>query len=272
MSTAKTPDHQAPVPQTVYAERLEHIRAFNGVPNLKAFWKKIEDRFASDVSEATCSYASARYYHSDRDPPVDYLRQVSVVYDVPLEYLVSGEGPPSRLVAGEAQRRSLEERFDNPEIVGRTHVYPDYPDELKGKLRVFGAITEVTGGLMVPVVCQSVIADYLVDLVQREGLARLGWNGGIPERGDIDELERLVSDTVDRFFGPALRLRGELRPAEVVASVLAIAIPLYLRPRSTIECPACGNERSDDVHACPHCGESYPDLFVSSEPNTITED
>ena len=39
------------------------------------------------------SYASARYYHWKRDPPVDYLRQIAEVYDTPLEYLATGVGP-----------------------------------------------------------------------------------------------------------------------------------------------------------------------------------
>lgn len=253
-STGKGGSHPNPPPQNEYAKRLEHIRHLRSVPDVKAFWARLVDKYGEDQ---TRSYASARYYHYDRDPPVDYLGQVSVVYGVPLEYLVFGEGPKSHM--DQVRRPSLEERFENPEIVGLTHIHPDFPDEMKGTLRVAGAISQATSAMDLPRGCQSVIADYLIDLVQREGLAQLGWTGGIPQREDIDELKRLASDTIDRCFGVAVRHRTSLRPAEVVASVMATAIPLYLRPASTFVCPGCGKERPDAVHACPHCGEFYPD-------------
>ena len=134
-----------------------------------------------------------------------------------------------------------------------------------------GSLSWTTNAMRLPRACQSVIADYLVDLVQREGLAKLGWEGGIPAREDVDDLKRLTSEAINRYFGFALMHGSSLRPAEVVASVMATAIPLYLRPDSPFECPKCGEERPDTVAACPHCRDPYPDDRML-RPNLSTKD
>lgn len=221
---------------------------------MKAFHAKLVARFGIDE---TRSYASARYYHSDRDPPVDYLHQVSVVYDVPIEYLVSGEGPTNHfdnMIRPSLSPWEIDQSVEDPEIVYGVHIPPNISDEAKGTVRVFQAIREATEARSIPSICRTVITEYLHDLVQREGLAHFGWQGGLPQREDTDELRRLASEAIDRDFGVAIRHATSLRPAEVVASVLASAISLYLRPRSPKKCPACGKERPDGVDACGHCG------------------
>ena len=263
MSIAKGGSHQDSPVKTAYAERLEHIRALKGVPDVKAFHAKLVARFGADE---TRSYASARYYHYDRDPPVDYLYQVSVVYDVPIGWLVSGEGSPSHLEnilrpgLDAISRTAIDENIEDPEIVGGVYVNPNLADEAKGMLRVLGAIRDATQARSIPSTCQTVIRGYLGDLAQREGLASFGWRGGLPQRKDTDELRRLASEAIDRDFGLAIQAATSRRPVEVIASVLATAIPLYLRPGPAIKCPGCGKERPDGVGACRHCG-AYNEIW-----------
>lgn len=275
MSTKEDRGHSDSPVKTGYAERLEHVRALKGVPDVKAFHAKLVARFGD---EETRSYASARYYHYDRDPPVDYLHQVSVVYDVPIGWLVSGEGSPShfenmlRPGVDSITLTAIDENIEDPEIVGGAHVHPNLPDEAKGLMRVLGAIREATEWRSIPSACQVVIREYLGDLAETEGLASFGWRGGLPQREDTDELRRLASEAIDRDFGLAIQAVTSRRPAEVVASVLAAAISLYLRLWSAIKCPVCGKARPDGVTACRHCGWSNEMWDVVRQPVTTKED
>ena len=273
MSTKEDRGHSDSPGKTAYAERLEHIRALRGVPDVKAFHAKLVARFGD---EETRSYASARYYHYDRDPPVDYLHQVSVVYDVPIGWLVSGEGSPShfknmiRPGVDSITLPVVDENIKDPEIVGGAHIHPNLVDEAKGLMRVMGAIREATEARSIPSTCQTVIWEYLCDLAQSEGLASFGWRGGLPQREDTDELRRLASEAIDRDFGLAIQAATSRRPVEVVASVLAAAIPLYLRRGPAIKCPGCGKEPPEGVEACRHCGWSN-EMWVT-QPDTTKGD
>ena len=74
-----------------FPTRLEQVRSFFGVPDRKAFLRRVAEvaREGDDVP----SYASVRTYHFERDPPVTYLVLVSRAFGVSLEWLATGEGP-----------------------------------------------------------------------------------------------------------------------------------------------------------------------------------
>jgi hypothetical protein len=56
---------------------------------LREFWRRLLDGGDYEVS-----YEAVRNYHSDRDPPVDYLIRVAHVFGVSLEWLATGESQP----------------------------------------------------------------------------------------------------------------------------------------------------------------------------------
>lgn len=79
-----------PEPQTDLARRLEYVRAQTGhAESLRAFWTRLTRDW--DEDEAV-SYEAARRYHWKRDPPVAYLKRVAEVFDVSLEWLITGRG------------------------------------------------------------------------------------------------------------------------------------------------------------------------------------
>ncbi len=72
-----------------FARRLEYVRQSVQCKTLREFWRRLLDGGDYEVS-----YEAVRNYHSDRDPPVDYLIRVAHVFGVSLEWLATGESQP----------------------------------------------------------------------------------------------------------------------------------------------------------------------------------
>lgn len=87
------------------AVRLEYVRREAQSRTLKDFWRRLTGDGSYDIS-----YEAVRNYHSHRDPPVDYLVQVSRVFGVSLKWLATGEGNPwhSNGYSSELAQRALE--------------------------------------------------------------------------------------------------------------------------------------------------------------------
>ena len=75
-------------PETQTANRLEFIRSKVQCDTLRDFWRELTK------GDYRVSYEAVRNYHYDREPPVDYLVQVSSVFDVNLRWLATGDGQP----------------------------------------------------------------------------------------------------------------------------------------------------------------------------------
>lgn len=71
------------------SERLEQVRGRVQSATLRDFWRELTDDKGYKIS-----YEAVRNYHSDRDPPVDYLVRVSDVFQVSLPWLATGRGHP----------------------------------------------------------------------------------------------------------------------------------------------------------------------------------
>lgn len=67
--------------------RLEQVREHFGVATVKDFWKEL-----TQGRDYAVSYEAVRNYHFDREPPLDYLRQVHARFGVRLSWLVDGNG------------------------------------------------------------------------------------------------------------------------------------------------------------------------------------
>jgi hypothetical protein len=91
MNAKKQRGQPAPAPQTPISERLEQVRAFRRVPTLLEFHEKLTAAMPQRPPYEV-SYSAIRNYHYDRDPPLEYLRRVADVFEVPLGWLVTGEG------------------------------------------------------------------------------------------------------------------------------------------------------------------------------------
>lgn len=99
-------------PETDTAGRLEFVRSKVQCNTLRDFWRELTR------GEYEISYEAIRNYHYDREPPVDYLVQVSNVFDVNLRWLATGAGQPwpeepgidraAEEAAGEAWRHEYE--------------------------------------------------------------------------------------------------------------------------------------------------------------------
>jgi len=72
-----------------FARRLEYVRQAVQCKTLREFWRRLIEGGDYEVS-----YEAVRNYHSDRDPPVDYLIRVAGVFGVSLEWLATGEKQP----------------------------------------------------------------------------------------------------------------------------------------------------------------------------------
>lgn len=72
-----------------FARRLEYVRQAVQCQTLRDFWRRMVDGGDYEIS-----YEAIRNYHSDRDPPVEYLIRVSHVFGVSLEWLATGESQP----------------------------------------------------------------------------------------------------------------------------------------------------------------------------------
>lgn len=69
--------------------RLEQVRERVQCRTLRDFWREITQDGSYRVS-----YEAIRNYHSDRDPPVEYLVRVSEVFGADLRWLATGAGAP----------------------------------------------------------------------------------------------------------------------------------------------------------------------------------
>lgn len=76
------------VPETKTASRLEFVRTKVQCTTLREFWRELTK------ADYDISYEAVRNYHYDREPPVDYLVQVSTTFDVNLTWLATGQGQP----------------------------------------------------------------------------------------------------------------------------------------------------------------------------------
>lgn len=85
----------SPAPRHPISRRLEDIRKRAGIPSVKDFWKRLEE--AGPEGESFVSYASARLYHYDRTPSIEYLLRVVRVFGASLWSLATGEDeqPPT---------------------------------------------------------------------------------------------------------------------------------------------------------------------------------
>lgn len=75
-------------PETRTAGRLEFVRSKVQCTTLREFWRELTKK------DYEISYEAVRNYHYDREPPVDYLVQVSTIFDVNLRWLATGDGQP----------------------------------------------------------------------------------------------------------------------------------------------------------------------------------
>ncbi len=87
-SRSAKPGRSTPRASSV-SKRLENVRARVSLATLRDFWRALVDDGTYNVS-----YEAVRNYHSDRDPPVDYLVRVSDVFGVDLHWLATGLGAP----------------------------------------------------------------------------------------------------------------------------------------------------------------------------------
>ena len=78
-----------PTSRNAFARRLEYVRQAVQCQTLREFWRRL-----IDGEEYEVSYEAVRNYHSDRDPPVDYLIRVAEVFGVNLEWLATGATEP----------------------------------------------------------------------------------------------------------------------------------------------------------------------------------
>lgn len=251
-----------PTPTNEYAQRLEHVRQLRGVEELKEFWRRIVDRYPEGEVR---SYAAVRTYHFDRDPPVDYIRQVSEVYNVPLEYLVLGIGEASledRSLRLGALVDRLEAEGHVVEFAGGQLVHPDDPPAWQSYTRLMGAATEVAREVDEMNGARRVIEAYLHDLIVDQGPEAIGWEGPV-ERDDLDRVKDQIRTLVDRLFGPTLENAAQIPPAELVAAVLARAIPLYLTAYRDVRCERCGTRTSRRLldGACRACGHAVRSIL-----------
>jgi len=73
---------------------LEYVRInVAGGITLKDFHAQLRWVPQSDGTPFDISYGSAVYYHRDREPPLSYMEQVSRIFDVRIEWLLTEEGP-----------------------------------------------------------------------------------------------------------------------------------------------------------------------------------
>lgn len=72
-----------------FAHRLEYVRQTVQCTTLRDFWRRLVEDGTYEIS-----YEAVRNYHSDRDPPVEYLVRVSQVFTVNLEWLATGNAQP----------------------------------------------------------------------------------------------------------------------------------------------------------------------------------
>jgi hypothetical protein len=116
------------------AKRLEDVRTRHRIPNIKAFWRKVE---------AKCTYEAAKRYHADREAPPSYLAAVIVQFpDVSAEWLLTDRGPKwkrqDRVLAAQdwtqgdvADLRDRLARYSAGVVTDRlveTHPGPELPD------------------------------------------------------------------------------------------------------------------------------------------------
>lgn len=112
-----------------WSERLETVRERTGLSS-KDFWRKVMGE-ASDGTyqwsgdpegkEPRYAYRTVvRYHRTDeehRKPPVDYLKRVAEVFDIPIQWLITGTGPSTKVGAemrwiSHPLRRQLKEESD----------------------------------------------------------------------------------------------------------------------------------------------------------------
>jgi hypothetical protein len=67
---------------------LEAVRNRSRCVTLRDFWRELTK------GSYKVSYEAVRNYHNDRDPPVEYLVNVSKAFGVSLEWLATGHGTP----------------------------------------------------------------------------------------------------------------------------------------------------------------------------------
>lgn len=89
--------------RTEIRRNLETVRSERGL-SLAAFWEAVVGKreagfeWADEEGEPYYSYrAMTRYHNGSRLAPSDYLLRVSRVFDVPIQWLLTGEGPDTKL-------------------------------------------------------------------------------------------------------------------------------------------------------------------------------
>jgi hypothetical protein len=83
-----TPRKAELVPETEWAERLEAVRAGEGIESFQTWLDLLNDR-----TDSAFKYATVRAYHIATDPPPSYLAAVAQAYRVSCRYLLTGDGP-----------------------------------------------------------------------------------------------------------------------------------------------------------------------------------
>jgi hypothetical protein len=76
---------------TPLSSRLEELRAHLGIATLQEFVDVLNARVPEHFP-----YATARRYHKDREPTPSYLKAVGTAYGARLDWLIYGEGEPTR--------------------------------------------------------------------------------------------------------------------------------------------------------------------------------
>lgn len=105
----RKPARPAPAPTTGTAKRLEYVRTeVARLPSLRSFWARLLEGW-----EGAASYEAVRSYHFNREPPASYLARVAEVFDMRLEWLVTGQGSPQQTTAApeRADRRAIDEFY-----------------------------------------------------------------------------------------------------------------------------------------------------------------
>lgn len=83
------PRAAASIPPHGVSRRLEEVRIRTGRRTLRDFWREV-----TGDGEFRVSYEAVRNYHTDRDPPVDYLVRVADRFGASLDWLATGRGQP----------------------------------------------------------------------------------------------------------------------------------------------------------------------------------
>lgn len=90
---------------TGYSERLDTVRSKTGL-DLRSFWRRLVDPhedgtfgWSKDDDDESPRYiyrTAMRYHRGERTPEIDYLARVAEVFEVRIEWLVTGRGSWSK--------------------------------------------------------------------------------------------------------------------------------------------------------------------------------